>query len=277
MTASLAASPDGPMSPARTTAAPGTDAIASAGVTVRFVTDRRTVTALADVSFSVPEGAFLTLLGPSGCGKSTLLRVVADLVAPTQGGLTVLGGTPEEARRRRALGFVFQDAALLPWRTALENVELPLEVGGRPVLPAGAPGPAELLQLVGLKGWENAYPHELSGGMRQRVSIARALVGGPRILLMDEPFGALDEITRDHLNEELLRIWKETRTTILFVTHSIYEATFLGQQVLVLGANPGRVREIVTIDLPAERTLEVRETERFVRLAARLRQLLRAA
>jgi NitT/TauT family transport system ATP-binding protein len=252
-------------------------AISCSGVTVRFVTDRRTVTALDNVSFEAAQGSFLTLLGPSGCGKSTLLRVVADLVAPSAGTVSVLGGTPGEARRRRALGFVFQDAALLPWRTALANVELPLEVGGRPPPTPGEPTPTELLALVGLKGWENAYPHELSGGMRQRVSIARALVGAPQILLMDEPFGALDEITRDHLNEELLKIWQATRTTILFVTHSIYEATFLGQQVLVLAANPGRVREIVATDLPPDRGLDVRDTDRFTKLAARLRALLRAA
>jgi len=255
----------------------GRVAITCAGVIVRFVTDRRTVTALDSVSFEVAEGSFLTVLGPSGCGKSTLLRVVADLVMPSGGAVTILGGTPKEARQRRTLGFVFQDAALLPWRTAIANVELPLEVGARPPLAPGEPTPSELLALVGLKGWENAYPHELSGGMRQRVSIARALVGAPRVLLMDEPFGALDEITRDHLNEELLKIWQETRTTILFVTHSIYEATFLGQQVLVLAANPGRVREIVTTDLPADRGLDVRESERFVQLTARLRLLLRAA
>jgi NitT/TauT family transport system ATP-binding protein len=255
----------------------GQPAIACAGVSVRFVTDRRTVTALQDISFAVEEGSFLSLLGPSGCGKSTLLRLVADLIAPTSGSVTVLGGTPGEARRRRALGFVFQDAALLPWRSAIDNVALPLEVGGRPVLAPGEPTPSELLALVGLKGWENAYPHELSGGMRQRVSIARALVGGPRVLLMDEPFGALDEITRDHLNEEFLKIWQETRVTILFVTHSIYEAIFLGQQVLVLAANPGRVREIIAVDLPLRRTLDIRESERFMRLAAHLRGLLRGA
>lgn len=249
-------------------------AISCQGVSVRFVTERRTVTALEDVSFEIEEGSFLSLLGPSGCGKSTLLRVVADLVPPTEGSVTVLGGSAEAARRDHALGFVFQDAALLPWRTAIQNVALPLEVGGRGALPAGAPTPTELLALVGLAGWENAFPHELSGGMRQRVSIARALVGGPKVLLMDEPFGALDEITRDHLNEELLRIWQETRTTILFVTHSIYEATFLGQTVLVLAANPGRVREVVPIELPRERTLDIRETDHFVRIAARLRRLL---
>jgi NitT/TauT family transport system ATP-binding protein len=243
-------------------------------VSMRFITERRTVTALEDVSFSVESGGFMSLLGPSGCGKSTLLRLVADLLAPTSGTITVLGRTPREARLDRALGFVFQDAALLPWRTALENVALPLEVGGHRGLPAGAPTPRELLRLVGLEGWEGSFPHELSGGMRQRVSIARALLGGPRILLMDEPFGALDEITRDRLNEELRRIWLQTGTTILFVTHSVYEAIYLGETVLVLAANPGRVRAAVDIDLPRERALAIRETEPFNRIAAKLRGLL---
>jgi NitT/TauT family transport system ATP-binding protein len=243
-------------------------------VSMRFITERRTVTALEDVSFSVESGGFMSLLGPSGCGKSTLLRLVADLLAPTSGTITVLGRTPREARLDRALGFVFQDVALLPWRTALENVALPLEVGGHRGLPAGAPTPRELLRLVGLEGWEGSFPHELSGGMRQRVSIARALLGGPRILLMDEPFGALDEITRDRLNEELRRIWLQTGTTILFVTHSVYEAIYLGETVLVLAANPGRVRAAVEIDLPRERALAIRETEPFNRIAAKLRGLL---
>jgi NitT/TauT family transport system ATP-binding protein len=248
-------------------------AVSCRNVSVRFVTDRRTVTALENVSFSVERGGFLSLLGPSGCGKSTLLRVVADLIAPTNGQVSVLGMSPQEARHKRTLGFVFQDAALLPWRTALQNVELPAEVGGFRV-PSNAPTPRELLKLVGLDGWEQNFPHELSGGMRQRVSIARALLGGPRLLLMDEPFGALDEITRDRLNEELRRIWQETGTTILFVTHSVYEATFLGEQVLVMSANPGRVSEIVSIDLPRNRDLSVRETEPFVRIAAKLRAVL---
>jgi len=243
-------------------------------VSMRFITERRTVTALEDVSFSVESGGFMSLLGPSGCGKSTLLRLVADLLAPTSGTITVLGRTPREARLDRALGFVFQDAALLPWRTALENVALPLEVGGHRGLPAGAPTPRELLRLVGLEGWEGSFPHELSGGMRQRVSIARALLGGPRILLMDEPFGALDEITRDRLNEELRRIWLETETTIMFVTHSVYEAMLLGEQVMVMSANPGRVRDIVPIDLPRDRDTSIRETEGFIKVAAHLRDLL---
>ena len=245
-------------------------------VSVRFFTDSRSVTALKDVSLDIQTGEFLSLLGPSGCGKSTFLRVVADLIAPTGGSLKVLGVTPETARLRRDIGFVFQDAALLPWRTALQNVELPLEVarGKTHKAHTARATPRELLELVGLKGSENAYPHELSGGMRQRVSIARALVSDPRILLMDEPFGALDEITRDRLNEELLRVWRELGMTVLFVTHSIYEAAFLGQRVLMLAANPGRVQEIVPVALPPDRTLAIRETPEFVQLTAYLRRVL---
>ena len=257
------------------TPADTTTAIDCRDLTVRFFTERRAVTALEGVSFTLQRGGFLSLLGPSGCGKSTLLRVVADLIAPSRGRVEVLGGTPERARRERALGFVFQDAALLPWRTALQNVELPLEVGGASkMLPKGRPTPRELLKLVGLDGWEGSLPHELSGGMRQRVSIARALVSAPRLLLMDEPFGALDEITRDRLNEELRRIWQEMRTTILFVTHSVYESVFLSEQVLVLAANPGRVKKLVSVDLPKQRNLGMRETEPVVRLAAHLRTVL---
>jgi len=248
-------------------------AIALDRVSVRFTTERGTVTALDGIDLSVQPGGFVTLLGPSGCGKSTLLRVVADLIAPSSGTVRILGGDASAARERRDIGFVFQDAALLPWRTAQQNVELPLEVGGGRARP-GKRSPRELLELVGLAGWENAYPHELSGGMRQRVSIARALVNDPKLLLMDEPFGALDEITRDRLNEELLRVWEETATTILFVTHSIYEAAFLGQEVLLLAARPGRVRERVPVDLPAPRQIAMRETRAFVELVAHLRRVL---
>jgi NitT/TauT family transport system ATP-binding protein len=249
-------------------------AVQCAHVSVRFVTEERAITALDDVSFSVPAGGFLTLLGPSGCGKSTLLRVVADLITPSAGSVEVLGTTAEQARLDRALGFVFQDAALLPWRTALENVELPLEVGGGLKPSSRFTSPRDLLALVGLSGWEKSYPHQLSGGMRQRVAIARALLGGPRLLLMDEPFGALDEMTRDRLNEELRRIWAETGTTILFVTHSVYEAAYLGEEVLVLSPNPGRVVKQVKIDLPRDRSLAVRDTPHFVALAAELRAML---
>jgi NitT/TauT family transport system ATP-binding protein len=248
-------------------------AVSCRDVTVRFTTERGTVTALDGVTVTVPRGGFLSLLGPSGCGKSTLLRVIADLVQPTSGSVQVLGEAPAAARGRREIGFVFQDAALLPWRTALDNVRLPLEVGGGRGR-GGARSAEELLALVGLAGWEQAYPHELSGGMRQRVAIARALVYGPKLLLMDEPFGALDEITRDRLNEELLQIWASTGTTILFVTHSVYEAAFLGQEVLLLAARPGRVRELVPVRLEAPRRLAVRETAAFVEQAAHLRRVL---
>src|ERR1700674_5081663 len=248
-------------------------AITCRNVSVRFFTDRRSVTALSEITLDADRGELLTLLRRSGCGKSTLLRAVADLVTPSTGEIRVHGSAAAAARRRRDIGFLFQDPALLPWRSALQNVELPLEVadGGKH---KGKATPRELLELVGLKGWENAFPHELSGGMRQRVAIARALVSDPKVLLMDEPFGALDEITRDRLNEELRRVWKEMGLTTLFVTHSIYEAAFLGQRVLMLAANPGRVKEIVPVGLPEDRTLDIRETPEFVELSAHLRRVL---
>ncbi|CAB3789656.1 Aliphatic sulfonates import ATP-binding protein SsuB [Paraburkholderia ultramafica] len=247
--------------------------ISCRNINVRFFTERRSVTAIEGLSLDVAAGEFLTLLGPSGCGKSTFLRVVADLIKPSRGEISVLGAAPQMARERRDIGFVFQDAALLPWRTAIQNVQLPLEVAGGKAR-AGRATPRELLELVGLKGREDAYPHEMSGGMRQRVAIARALVSDPKVLLMDEPFGALDEITRDRLNEELRRVWKEMGLTTLFVTHSIYEAAFLGQRVLMLAANPGRVKEIVPVKLPEDRTLDIRESREFVELAAYLRRVL---
>ena len=248
-------------------------AVSCRNLRVRFFTPRRAITALQGLSLDVPVGEFLTLLGPSGCGKSTFLRVVADLIHPDDGEIRVFGDPPEAARLRRDIGFVFQDPALLPWRTALANVELPLQVAVSRARRAKAT-PRELLELVGLKGSELAYPQELSGGMRQRVAIARALASDPKVLLMDEPFGALDEITRDRLNEELRRVWRELGLTVLFVTHSIHEAAYLGQRVLMMAANPGRVQAIVPVELPADRTLAIRETAPFVELAARLRALL---
>jgi len=251
-------------------------AVECRGVSVRFMTERRTVTALEDVSFSVQAGGFISLLGPSGCGKSTLLRVVADLIAPSEGQASVLGSTPSEARKARALGFVFQDAALLPWRTALQNVELPLEVGGRRALAAGAATPRELIALVGLAGWENSYPHELSGGMRQRVSIARALLGGPRLLLMDEPFGALDAMTRQALQDEILLLSTERHMTVVFITHDLEEAIYLGDRVVVLGDSPARIIETIDADLPRPRDqLTTREDPRFLAHRHRLFGLLR--
>jgi NitT/TauT family transport system ATP-binding protein len=246
-------------------------AVSVRGVDVVFGERENAVTALSGISVDIAAGSLVTMLGPSGCGKSTLLRAIADLVPLSAGEITVLGRSPEQARRERNFSFVFQDATLLPWRSAIDNVRLPLEVGGGGSAHAE---PAELLELVGLKGREKALPSELSGGMRQRVAIARALVSRPKILLMDEPFGALDEITRDKLNEELLRIWRETGTTIMFVTHSIPEAAFLGQQVLVLASHPGRVKELVTVDLPAQRRLAMRDTLEFVQITAHLRRLL---
>jgi NitT/TauT family transport system ATP-binding protein len=244
-------------------------------VAVRFFNGRRSVAAISGLTLDVAEGEFVSLLGASGCGKSTLLRVVAGLVKPSQGEIKVFGSAPEFARQRREIGFVFQDAALLPWRTALENVALPLDISGNNDR-EGTRRSEEMLALMGLSGWEHAYPHQLSGGMRQRVSIARALVSNPRMLLMDEPFGALDEITRDRLNEELRKIWKKMGVTILFVTHSIYEAAFLGQRVLMLAASPGRIRETVPVDLLEERTLSIRESREFTSLAAYLRRALEA-
>ena len=252
-------------------------AISVSELVVRFDGDTGSVTALDKVSFEVPEAGFVTMLGPSGCGKSTLLRAIADLVPISDGRISVFGRPPERARRARDFAFVFQDATLLPWRSAIDNVRLPLEVGRFGGTVEQHAEPEELLTLVGLEGREDALPHELSGGMRQRVSIARALVYRPRVLLMDEPFGALDEITRDKLNEELLRIWRETGTTIMFVTHSVPEAAFLGQRCLVLSTHPGRVREYVDIDFPSPRVLGMRDTLEFVQVTAHLRSLLEEA
>lgn len=254
-----------------------TTAISVRDLVIRFGDDSAAVTALDGVSCDVPVGGFVTMLGPSGCGKSTLLRAIADLVRVSGGEISVFGQTPENARLARDFAFVFQDSTLLPWRSAIENVRLPLEVGSRAKSASQHSEPNELLALVGLQGRENSLPHELSGGMRQRVSIARALVCQPRVLLMDEPFGALDEITRDKLNEELLRIWQETGTTIIFVTHSIPEAAYLGQKCLVLSAQPGRVQDYFDIGLPQERNLAMRDTLEFVKVTAHLRKLLEQA
>lgn len=243
-------------------------------VGITFDTTDGQITALEGVSTSFNGRSFTSLLGPSGCGKSTLLRIVADLLEPTSGSVSVLGETPESARRSRHLGFVFQDAALLPWRDALKNVTLPLEIGNGQVTSEDKERGRELLALVGLGGRESALPSQLSGGQRQRVSIARALITKPKVLLMDEPFGALDEITRDRLNEELLRIWQLTNTTIIFVTHSIAEAVFLSQRVVVMAAQPGRIRDVVDINLPDSRTREVRARPEFAQYVTNLRNLL---
>ncbi|KQY76838.1 ABC transporter ATP-binding protein [Ensifer sp. Root142] len=251
----------------------GASAVSVKNLHIRFGADDSSFTALSDVSVEIPARSLVTMLGPSGCGKSTLLRTVADLVHISDGSVSVHDKTPRKAREGRDFAFVFQEATLLPWRNVIDNVRLPLQVGKREAGVTYA-DPEALLALVGLKGREKALPHELSGGQRQRVAIARALVTRPRILLMDEPFGALDEITRDKLNEELLRLWQETGTTILFVTHSIPEAVFLGQYVLMLAAHPGRVKEFMKVDLPHPRSLAMRDTVEFIQVTAHLRTLL---
>ncbi len=216
-------------------------AIEAQGLNIGYRNGAKTATVLSDVNLTVEQGEFLTILGPSGCGKSTLLRVVANLLEPLDGTISVLGESPAAIRKKRETGFVFQEATLLPWRTVRDNIRLPASVGGRLAKPIPKGRVNNLLGLLGLEGLGERYPSQLSGGQRQRVAIARALIDEPRILLMDEPFGALDEITRDRLNDELLSIWRATGTTILFVTHSIEEAVYLGQRIMVLGANPGRI------------------------------------
>lgn len=220
------------------------DAIETSNLNVGYVNGKATNVVLSDINLQIPQGQFLTILGGSGCGKSTLLRVMADLLPPLGGQVTILGTTPQMVRKKRQTGFVFQESTLLPWRSVWDNIKLPAIVGGKNKLPTTDTHIQELLDLMGIGEFGNRYPHQLSGGQRQRVAIARALLHEPDILFMDEPFGALDELTRDRLNDELLDIWRRTNMTILFVTHSIQESVYLGQQVMVMGANPGRIVDI---------------------------------
>jgi NitT/TauT family transport system ATP-binding protein len=234
------------------------------------------VTALHDIDLEVGRGEFISLIGPSGCGKSTLLRVIGDLVEPTAGEILVNGKTARHARRDRDYGIVFQAAVLYDWRTVWKNIALPLELLGWD-RGRRASRVREMLELVELTGFEKHHPWQLSGGMQQRVSIARALSFSPALLLMDEPFGALDEMTRERLNLELLRIWAETGSTVIFVTHSISEAVFLSTRVVVMSARPGRITGVVPIDLQQPRSAETREDPRFFELVTEVRESLHAA
>jgi NitT/TauT family transport system ATP-binding protein len=252
----------------------GTTEVVVRGVSMVFPSAAGPVHALADANLDIYRGEFVSLIGPSGCGKSTLLRLIADVLHPTGGTIEVRGGPPSRARLAREFGFVFQQPGLLLWRSALANVSLPLEVGGWGTRHTPPRRPEDLLGLVGLQGFEAAFPRQLSGGMQQRVAIARALVTGPPVLLMDEPFGALDEITRDRLNQELLNIWQATGTTIIFVTHSIPEAVYLSNRVFVFSPRPGRVIEEVRIDLPSPRQQSVKDTPEFSRYTAAVRRAL---
>ncbi|MCD7060380.1 ABC transporter ATP-binding protein [Pelagibacterium xiamenense] len=252
-----------------------TSVVAAKGLGLTFDTGDGAVQALSDVDLDITRGEFVSFIGPSGCGKTTFLRVIADLEQPTAGTITVNGTTPDKARKDRAYGYVFQAAALYPWRTIARNVALPLEIMGyskgeqqRRI--------ASTLDMVNLTGFENKYPWQLSGGMQQRASIARALAFDADLLLMDEPFGALDEIVRDHLNEQLLDLWAKTEKTICFVTHSIPEAVYLSTKIVVMSPRPGRVTDVIDSPLPKVRPLDIREAPEFLEIAARVREGLRA-
>jgi NitT/TauT family transport system ATP-binding protein len=248
-------------------------AVSIKGVSKQF---RAGVTALQGIDLEVEPGEFVSLIGPSGCGKSTLLRIIGDLTKPTAGTVEVSGKSAERARRDHEYGIVFQDAVLYDWRTVAKNISLPLELlrWSRARRSARV---KDMLELVELTGFESHHPWQLSGGMQQRVAIARALSFSPSLLLMDEPFGALDEMTRERLNAELLRIWVETGSTVVFVTHSIPEAVFLSTRVAVMSARPGRIAGVVDVDLPQPRTSSTRQEPRFFELVTRVRERLAAA
>ena len=244
-------------------------------LSLTFETNDGPVHALKDVDLTINKGDFVSFIGPSGCGKTTFLRVMADLEQPTGGEITVNGMSPEEARLKRAYGYVFQAAGLYPWRTIGGNIRLPLEIMGYSKAEQ-TERVKEVLELVHLDGFEKKFPRQLSGGMQQRASIARALSFDADLMLMDEPFGALDEIVRDHLNEQLLELWAETNKTVAFVTHSIPEAVYLSTKIVVMSPRPGRVTDVIESTLPRERPLDIRESQEFLDIAHRVREGLRA-
>jgi NitT/TauT family transport system ATP-binding protein len=249
--------------------------VSARNLCLTYQTNDGPVHALSNVDLEVKRGDFVSFIGPSGCGKTTFLRVIADLEKKTSGEIDVNGMPPEEARQKRAYGYVFPAPALYPWRTIEKNIALPLEIMGHPAADRKK-RIADTLDLVNLSGFENKFPWQLSGGMQQRASIARALAFDADLLLMDEPFGALDEIVRDHLNAELLKLWARTNKTICFVTHSIPEAVYLSTKIVVMSPRPGRVTDVIESTLPAERPLDIRETPEFLEIARRVRQGLHA-
>lgn len=249
--------------------------IEAKGLNLTFQTNDGPVHALRDVNLTIEKGDFVSFIGPSGCGKTTFLRCIAGLEHPTGGTLSVNGMTPDEARKARAYGYVFQAAGLYPWRTIGGNIRLPLEIMGF-AKEEQAERVKKTLDLVDLTGFEKKFPWQLSGGMQQRASIARALAFDADILLMDEPFGALDEIVRDKLNEELLKLWARTEKTIGFVTHSIPEAVYLSTKIVVMSPRPGRITDVIESTLPRERPLDIRDSAEFIEIAHRVREGLRA-
>ena len=249
--------------------------ISAQDLNLTFQTGDGPVHALKDVTLDIGKGEFVSFIGPSGCGKTTFLRVIADLERPTSGRITVNGMSPEAARRARAYGYVFQAAGLYPWRTIAGNVKLPLEIMGYSRAEQDE-RVKNVLELVELSGFERKFPWQLSGGMQQRASIARALAFDADILLMDEPFGALDEIVRDRLNEQLLDLWARTEKTIGFVTHSIPEAVYLSTKIVVMSPRPGRITDIIDSPLPRARPLDIRDSPEFIEIAHRVREGLRA-
>jgi len=249
--------------------------ISAQSLDLTFQTNDGPIHALKDVNLNITKGDFISFIGPSGCGKTTLLRVMADLDQPTDGTITINGVSPKAARESRAYGYVFQSAGLYPWRTIGKNIRLPLEIMG--ISKSEQKERVEkVLKLVELEDFEKKFPWQLSGGMQQRASIARALAFDADILLMDEPFGALDEIVRDYLNEQLLKLWHSTEKTICFVTHSIPEAVYLSTKIVVMSPRPGRIIDIIESDLPDKRPLEIRDTKEFIDIAQRVREGLRA-